>query len=270
MNKVGSTWFTEETAKFLVSVLVIVILILLGIKIANLFSEGKESEQAEFVLEEINRFSSSLSNGESVSILIESPKGWRIMSIDNSVCVCPSYSFGYFQTDADVLEQVSKCKKANICVSKKIYLPNNCEFNHLQNCLEISSVPFIISVTKNSAGIVLSSQGSSESSSLFYSYLSSDSPEIKAYLLDPSKESTRRALREGFNKFISEKYPARINETWKIWTSSEEAFRSYAVYDIEDSEINSRIFTSSEPEFFKSVYLDNRRYSLGFSFGYFI
>ncbi len=102
INKRGS-WMTEESGKFILGVIAVVLLFMLAFKIAGILTQNTKYEQAKYAMQEIESTINSLKDGETGAVFLESPKDWFIISYskeskaqnkpstcgqENCLCIC--------------------------------------------------------------------------------------------------------------------------------------------------------------------------------------
>ena len=126
MNKKGSMMLPEETGNLILSVLVILLLVGLMVLVYNTVITQLDETQAEATRDLIKKTIQQMSEEslDSVEIIIESPKGWSIVSwpyegfsyegkkvpnicVENCVCVC--------EEDKDKEDLLENCESNGFC-----------------------------------------------------------------------------------------------------------------------------------------------------------
>jgi hypothetical protein len=155
----GSTWMTEETARIIVAVLVIVLLFLLVSKLGSIFFQNQAYEQAKATMAEIESLATKTSS-ETRTLLIESPKNWALTVDGNSrLCFCPQ---------EEVVASCSKSTRAVCSDKEKFIIYDSCTNYYLdlfyggisipQYCIGVQFPPFYLQLSRDNNGrLVLSS-----------------------------------------------------------------------------------------------------------------
>ncbi len=134
---------TEESAKFILGVMAIVLLFLLVSKLAGIMRQNSQYEQAKYALGEIQSTLDSLKEGENGSVFIESPKNWYLIPFvkeqgflnmpiscgsENCLCLCPEpqkneLTTGTISPESSnyywIKEGKTLCEKKGICISRQ-------------------------------------------------------------------------------------------------------------------------------------------------------
>ncbi len=153
---------TEESAKFILGVIAVVLLFLLAFKLAGIMRQNTKYEQAKYTMGEIESVLNSLGDGKTEPIFVESPQDWYLVGFDNvaydrvpydrlpttcgrenCVCICPDYT-------------KESCEKKGICkviVGKKVTIPSSCEFSRT-NCFKLEFVPLMIHIASLDKGLI--------------------------------------------------------------------------------------------------------------------
>jgi hypothetical protein len=127
LNKRGF-WMGEESGKFILGIIAVVLLLILIFKIAGILWHNTEYGQAKYVILEIENIISSLKVDATEIFLIESPKKWYLISFNkedtpippqdcfknNCLCLCPSPT-------------KESCEKEGICkpMNQKTWIVGN-------------------------------------------------------------------------------------------------------------------------------------------------
>jgi hypothetical protein len=156
-----------ELMKIIIGVLCIVLLVYIAVSLYGIFSRGHELEQAKFTLDAIIAKTSSLTEGQILDYLVTSPKDWRFLVYDSEkkVCICPAYTSDTYDK---VSQQQTICLKQGVCKSVDYSISvggyeTSCSqgakqglSSGISNCLSFDTMPLIISIFKNSNGVVFS------------------------------------------------------------------------------------------------------------------
>jgi hypothetical protein len=117
LNKRGF-WMGEESGKFILGVIAIVLLFLLAFKLAGIMRQNTQYEQAKYTMSQIENAISSIKEGEAKTVFVESPKDWYLMSFSkeqgfdkipsscggqNCLCLCP-------KAKKEICEQKGICR----------------------------------------------------------------------------------------------------------------------------------------------------------------
>lgn len=162
-GKRGSTWLTEETAKFILSILVILVLVMLVAYLARIFIQNQEYEQAKATMASIKETVASLNEGQTKTFLVEGPKDWVLVQpfdLQDSLCLCPpadkviditNYFTKYYKIQSDL------CNQRGVCItsSDKFSISTVCG-NNVPNCYQISKLPTPIVISLNQERLLFS------------------------------------------------------------------------------------------------------------------
>lgn len=147
LNKRGSTLAMEEVVKFILGVIVIVFLLLLAFELFKIIYSNVEKEQAENTLENIVYQIERLELGNTTDFLIEGPKDWILVDIENKLCFCSAVING-------LCDGIKVCKNSNSHISIPCdYLPGTQSQYSDGFCVYLGRVPFLIYLTKDYSGI---------------------------------------------------------------------------------------------------------------------
>ncbi len=78
---------TEETAKFVISVIVIILLIMFVVNLVKIFRASTDYEKAKVVMSDVEETFSSMAKNDAKVLLIEGPKGWVFLTNRDRVCL---------------------------------------------------------------------------------------------------------------------------------------------------------------------------------------
>lgn len=154
-------WMGEESGKFILGVIAVVLLILLMAKLIGIMRTNTQLEQAKNTLEGILDMIKSLEEGKTETLLIESPKNWYLMNFgvkkgriempqtcggQNCLCICKRRS-------KEGCEKEGICKMNNIHIiseGQKIsgYVP------YPEIITQFVNVPLTISFEKRDTNII--------------------------------------------------------------------------------------------------------------------
>lgn len=94
----GSTMTVEEVVKTVIAVVGIIVLISLSVSLVGIFTFKTAVEQAKSTINELVAVSSGLSEGQTKTFLIQSPKDWWFIKFNQTFCLCPEdHSCSYQQ-----------------------------------------------------------------------------------------------------------------------------------------------------------------------------
>jgi len=154
-----------EVLKIIIAVLCLILLFYLAFNIYQIFTAKSELEQARATLDAISGKINTLKEGNTTEYLITSPKGWRVIPYDKSICICAKSEKAEEQVDKCKVEGV--CKEFNytikltgtsvVCVSPAGFTGKE---EDLENCFSLNTVPRKAYINLKNSTIYLSSSES--------------------------------------------------------------------------------------------------------------
>ncbi len=169
-----------ETLKIIIAVLSIILLMILAVKLFNLFTSKTEIEQAKAALEQITSRIDELEEGETIEYLITGPEDWSLIAFnkgenapseclgENCLCICEISG-----------EIVDDCEISGVCrksENKFEFIQSSFVINHKFNQLLIYEIPLNLFLQKKQDIITMSFISlNSEQGELFINFLDSKS-----------------------------------------------------------------------------------------------
>lgn len=212
---------TEESAKFILGVIAVVLLFLLIFKLAGIMRQNTKYEQAKYLLGEIEATINSLKDGETGTVFVESPRGWLIWlnpeKIKNQkLCICPQPSWGLFTlTNYNQLVEES-CDKKGVCLTseKTLSIPLKCYANTL-NCFIIERVPMMLTLDQKADRVSITNDGTTVANRILSKIIADKSRTdlikgwvfsgpIESILMNPAADITTM-IKEAINEEEKEK-----------------------------------------------------------------
>jgi len=133
MEKKGQRFTLAQTMKITLGIISILLLGVLAVALYGSVVDKAKEKQAEASLEEIVGRINNLDEGKSINFPLQSPKGWYLVKLDNSLCFCSDYD-------------ISNCLSDGVCqaINKDLLFFEKCyEYGseRMLGCISLSSVP---------------------------------------------------------------------------------------------------------------------------------
>jgi len=159
LNKKG-LWMAEESGKFILGVIAVVLLLLLAFKLGGILRQQSQYEQAKYTIGEIEKMIESIKDGETKTLFIESPKGWHLVAFqksqeltdnpttcgrENCLCLCPKANKESCQTKGICKKNILPFQITTSCSIKGVRTPG---------CYQFSIVPLLLSILKKNERIL--------------------------------------------------------------------------------------------------------------------
>lgn len=149
-------WMGEESGKFILGVIAVVLLILLMAKLIGIMRTNTKLEQAKISLSEIEKKINTIDEGTTESIFIESPKDWLVwinpkkIEGQNQLCICPQPQL-LDPKLKNYNEKVSNsCSEKGVCLTTKkdISISMSC-YSNVFNCFVMDTIPLLIFINRD-------------------------------------------------------------------------------------------------------------------------
>jgi hypothetical protein len=172
LNKRGF-WMGEESGKFILGVIAVVLLFLLAFKLAGIMRQNTQYEQAKYTMSLIEEAISSVKDGETKTVFVESPKGWYLVAFrkeltdkpvmcgsEDCFCLCP-------EGDKPNMPTKKSCEREGVCRTLKetSIIPMMC--GKVLNCLKFEKVPLLLAIRKTPQHIIIGHINPMESLNIF-------------------------------------------------------------------------------------------------------
>ena len=120
-----------ETLKIIIAVMCLLLLAYLSINLYGVFSHNTEIEQAKATLNNIVSQIKGLEKGELTEVLIENPRGWRIIAFEKELCICKSID------TKEKSEQQRGCLEEGVCYKSDIFFDIDNVCSSFSGCIDL-------------------------------------------------------------------------------------------------------------------------------------
>lgn len=197
-----------ETLKLIIAVLCILALVYLAVSLYTLFTVKSKLVQARGTLKEImSELQGDWEGKQFKSVLINSPKDWRIISYQEEklICICPRESNK--EAQSKICNTQGICEKIDLNFEIDMY----CAPGPILNCYPLRNLPIELVIEKKQDVYQLKSKEQAEAGGIFQRLLEYKGEEtknlgelFKELSEDFSDRSQQQKIRNQLNEFLKE------------------------------------------------------------------